>query len=988
MNHLTKCLCIAILFIFYGGSSSAQSIASKSRQVNAQEQWIDSVMKTLSIEQKIGQLFMVAAYTNKDIKHTREIRKLVREYHIGGLIFMQGKPMDQAREANNYQRLARVPLLVSQDAEWGLSMRLKKTMKFPRNMTLGAIRNDSLIYYMGAEVAKQLKQVGVHVNLAPVVDVNNNPENPVINDRSFGENKYRVTRKGLMFSKGLQDKGVLACAKHFPGHGDTDTDSHKDLPIIPHDGVRLDTLELYPFSKMIRGDVGAFMTAHLYIPSLDTTKNLASTLSKKVVSDLLRKRMKYDGLVFTDALNMKGVTKFFKPGEVDLMALKAGNDVLLFSEDVPKAVEMIKEALKRKEITEKEIEEHVVRILRAKFLVGLDDYEEVKYAGLNDVLDSPKARILRKKLYESAITLVKNDDKTIPFRDLAKRKIAYVQVGGASDNQFVETLRKYTQVDAYFLRKGFTSGEREHLMSQLDEYNTVIMGMFDMSKYSSKRFGITKQSVKLSANLRAKGKKVVVSLFGSPYALKYFGEEDAIVVAYEATKDAEVASASALFGGLKISGQLPVTASEQFKEGTGINIAYTTRFGFSLPEEEGLDSEVLNRIDSIAQYHVRNRATPGCAILVIRGNNVVYDKGFGRTEYDYQGLPVDPYETMYDIASITKVAATTAVIMYMVEQKMLSLDMPISTYLPELKGTDKASITIRKLLQHKSGLPAGIAYHLRVKTHNSALYSRKKTKKYPLEVAPNLYAKESISDSTWLRVVRRKVGSSSKVRYSDLSMVILMEIIERKGGRSLEEWSEDLFYAPLGMSKTCFHPNEKGQADWCAPSEYDRYWRKRKIQGFVHDPTAMMMGGCGGNAGLFSNVYDLGKMLLMFKNGGTYGNRYYMSEHTIKNFTKKQINDSPRGLGWDRKETRPGKFCGVSQYSSPSTYGHLGFTGTSAWVDPHYDIVYVCLSNRTYPSASNKKFQREKGRQVMMGQVYKAITSYEKKQRLAKNKIN
>jgi beta-N-acetylhexosaminidase len=539
----------------------------------ASRQWADSVLNRLGLEEKIGQLFMVAAYSNRDQQHVNEIRYLVQEYGLGGLIMMQGDPVSQVNLVNAYQAIAPVPLLISQDAEWGLGMRLDQTMRFPYNMTLGAIRDDSLLYQLGREYAWQLRHVGVHVNFAPVVDINNNPANPVINYRSFGENKYKVARKGIMLSKGMQDYGVLACAKHFPGHGDTDSDSHFGLPLIAHDKTRLDTLELYPFVKLAQAGIASFMVAHLSIPALDETPNRASTLSPLIVEGLLRQGMAYEGLVFTDALNMQGVTKYYKPGEVDLAALLAGNDVLLFSEDVPTAVKAIQGAITDGQLSLAELDQHVRRILMAKHRVGLNRPAPVSNQQLDQNLHTTEGLMLRRKLYEAAITLVKNEEQLLPLRRLENRKIAYLQIGGKGENEFANTLARYGDVSRFYLASGFDAADRARMMRQLAGYNTVIVGIMGMRQQPSRKYGITQEMQALLDDLDKEPVETVLTLFGNPYSLRYVGKESAILVAYEDVPDAMRAAAMAIFGGIKVEGELPVTASADFPEGTGIRIS-------------------------------------------------------------------------------------------------------------------------------------------------------------------------------------------------------------------------------------------------------------------------------------------------------------------------------------------------------------------------------------------------------------------------------
>ncbi|MEO0471541.1 MAG: glycoside hydrolase family 3 N-terminal domain-containing protein [Bacteroidota bacterium] len=978
------CLVAGLVFagVLFSGHKSAPILDVD--PVDPAEKWADSILSSMSLEEKVGQLFMIATFSNKDEQHYQYIESMVRNQHLGGLIFMQGNPASQVELVNRYQATAKVPLMISQDAEWGVAMRLKGTRAYPKNMTLGAIQNDSLLYALGKQMARELRAVGVNVNFAPSVDVNNNPRNPVINYRSFGENKYNVSRKGIMLMKGMQDHKVMACAKHFPGHGDTDTDSHHDLPLIHHNRDRLDTLELYPFMKMMEAGVQSLMVAHLYVPALDSTPNQASTLSPNIVHQLIRENMGYDGLLFTDALNMQGVAKFYPAGEVSLRAFLAGNDVLLFPGDVPRSARLIRHAVERGSITKADLDQRVKRILRAKYSVGLNQREKISTDELPAVFNDLEANILRRRLYQAAVTIPKNDAGLLPLKKLDQRKIAYVQIGGGSGNQMDQSLQKYADVDAFYLRKGFTSGEKAKLFRDIEGYNTVILGLFGMNNRPSQKFGVRASAIQLSKELSEKVPNSILAMFGNPYALKDFGSEDAVVLGYEAVREAEQAVAAAIFGGKAVSGRLPVTASKQFREGMGAQIRLPIRFGFSLPEEQGMDSKVLAGIDRIADRYIDRMATPGCAILVMRGNDIVYEKGFGRTMYGPSGENINPWQHTYDLASVTKVVGTTLCTMYLVERGRLKLDAPISTYLPELKGSNKARLTIRRLLQHNAGLPGWIPFYEKTfidekqKMLDPKVYSFQKTGRHTQEIAPNLYVDPKVYDQVWQQIVEVEVRDTERVRYSDIGMIIMARIIERVSGQKMDVLLDKLFYQSMGMDHTYFRPNEKGLAGDCPPTELDTVWRQGVVQGFVHDPAASLLGGVSGHAGLFSNVYDLAKVLMMLKNGGVYGQKRYLRPTTIHHFTRKQIAHSRKGLGWDKPEGSDNKRRRnpASDFASLKTFGHTGFTGTCVWVDPQYDLIYVFLANRTFPYASNRQLARESVRIKVMDKIYESIYAF------------
>ncbi len=942
--------------------------------------WARLALDSMSLDEKIGQLFMIAAYSNKDAAHEAAIEKLIRAEKIGGVIFMQGGPARQVNFANRLQAVARFPLMVAQDCEWGLGMRLDSTISFPKNMTLGAIRDSMPIFELGMEVGKQCRRVGVHVNFAPVVDVNNNPRNPVINDRSYGEDRENVFVKGLFMYKGMEYSGTIGCAKHFPGHGDTDTDSHLDLPVIGYSRARLDSLELYPYKRLFERGVASIMVAHLYIPALDNTPNLASTLSPKIVTDLLRNEMGFKGLVFTDALGMQGVAKFWGEGETDLKAFLAGNDVLLFSGNVPKAKKLIKDAILKGQVTMAELDKRVLKILVAKEWCGLHNDRFVPNVLPNEMMTA-NGFALRKKLFQAAMTCVKNDRTVLPLGKLAQRKIAVIELGAGGNSQFAQRLKTYAKMDFFTLPVASEKAQRDKVLAQIASYNTVIVGVDGMSKSASKNFGISEGTKALMKELDTPARDVIAVLFGSPYGLKNFGKnEDAILVAFEDKDDAKVAAAEALFGGIQVDGILPVTASPQFKAGTSVGYPSAYRFQFGMPEAAGMDSYVLQGIDGIAQEAIGAGATPGCAVLVMRGNKIVWDKGYGRTEYNGGGKLVDPYTTLYDLASVTKVCATTVATMKMYQDKLIDIEESASAYVSEMRGRNLNSIKIRNLLLHNSGLVPFIPFYQETYTSKGlkpGLYSQNPSDTFCVPIIDGLYMCGAYQDTVWEMLMNSPVKNDHKMRYSDLSMIVMRRVLEGASGVSFEKYLDSVFYKPLGMDNTCFNPAIKMSKKTCAPTEMDDLWRHKKVQGYVHDQSAAVLGGVSGNAGLFSNVYDLAKLLLMVKSGGISGDQQYFDSSTVAYFTKRQQGDNRRGLGWDKADPGHGSSC--SDKASGFTYGHLGFTGICVWVDPKYDLVYIFLSNRTWPDAENKKLQSMDIRNRILDKVYESIHTWEKR---------
>jgi len=704
--------------------------------------WVDSVLASLNEDEKIAQLIFVAAYSNRDISHEVEVTDLIRKYKIGGLIFFQGTPEKQAILTNYYQSQSKVPLMIASDGEWGLGMRLEHTIKFPYQMALGAIQNDSLIYEMGREVGRQYKRLGMQMNLAPVVDINNNPANPVINYRSFGSNRKNVTLKGILYMMGMQDAGIISTAKHFPGHGDTNADSHLTLPVIRHSKERLDTLELVPFKQMIRAGVGAVMTAHLHIPALDSTPNLASTLSKPIVTGLLKKELGFQGLIITDALNMKGVTKFYPPGVVDLKALLAGNDVLEFSEDVPRAILEIKKAVKKGQITSKEIEYRCRKVLAAKFWAGLSRLKPISLENLADDLNSPQAQVLCEKLTKASLTVLINKNRSIPVDDLANKRIASLNLGANESCSFQEMMANYTRITPFYW-DGKSESEAS-LLHHLSGFDLVIAGLTDLNQRPNRNFGITPELQNFLQRL-VDSTHLIVSIFGNPYALARLpGIEkcDGLIVTYQDNMLTQKMAGQLVFGGIGANGLLPVSADSSFQQGAGLTVPSIGRLRYELPEEEGMDSKYLDdQIDSIAKAGIEAGAFPGCEVLVARNGAVVFHKTYGYHTY-YNREKVDEND-LFDFASVTKTTGPLPALMHLYDQGKFKLDDPFQVLWPNFKHSNKSDLTIREILAHQSGMIAWIPYWRNTVKQNGKFkfhtFKTDSSAKYDVPVIEDLY---------------------------------------------------------------------------------------------------------------------------------------------------------------------------------------------------------------------------------------------------------
>ncbi|TGE07987.1 glycoside hydrolase family 3 N-terminal domain-containing protein [Hymenobacter fodinae] len=959
-------------------SSSAPRVEEVRPMSVAEQNWVDSVFNSLTPDQRLGQLFMVAAYSNKDRKHAQYIDFLVKNYNIGGLMFLQGGPRRQAILANRYQASAKVPLLVAMDAEWGLDMRLDSSMHFAKGMTLGAMDDDQYVYQMGREIALKMKTLGVHVSFSPVIDVNSNPSNPVIGNRSFGENKEQVAKRGVAYIRGLQDHGIMAVVKHFPGHGDTDVDSHVALPVINSDMARLTSVDLYPFQKSFEAGVMGVMVGHLYMPLFDTVRTLSATISKNLVTGLLKDKMAYRGLVFTDALNMKSVSNLYKPGELDALALAAGNDVLLFSEDVPMAIQKIKDILAAGKLDQADVDARVRKILRAKYWAGLNRYQPVDLPNLMTNLNRPASRTVQQQIYEHATTVVKNDDGLLPFLRLDTLRIAAVTIGSDAPT-YKEIMGKYQSGPVYAVPNRYAPDSSfARLLNRLTPYNVVVVSLHNMNNTPAHNYGIGDGALKFLKDLQANPRiKTVVVAFGNAYALKSLADARTLVCGYEDNYASQLVMPQVLFGALPAKGRLPVTVSETLKAGLGLPTPDYKRLRYGTPEATGLDSRVLAQIDNVALESVAYAAAPGCQVLVAKDGMVVFDKSYGYCTYD-KSQPVNS-STLYDLASVTKVAGTLQAIMYLKDQGKLNLDERVAAYLPELKSTNKKDMTVRDVLMHQAGLKPGIATWEKTVTKTGpkpTFYASTASPDFPREVTPNLYSLKTADDSVWVWVQRSsllpKVKGKYPTEYSDLSFIVLKRVAEKLLQQPIDAFLQKNFYQPLGLGTMTYNPLDKFPKSCIAPTENDTYYRRTLLQGNVHDQTAAMLGGVGGHAGLFSNANDLAILMQMNLQNGRYGGQKFFQTPVVSEFAGSKEAGSRRGLGWDRGD--PSKPEGPTSNLSPaSTFGHTGFTGTCVWMDPENKILYIFLSNRVYPDAGNNKLRQFNIRTRIHDVIYKSL---------------
>lgn len=950
------------------------TFAQKPINWGAKNEWVDSVYETLSVEQRIAQLMMVAAWSGKDSTHIKEIITQIKDIGIGGLIFFKGTPTKQAELTNYYQSISKVPLLIGIDGEWGLSMRLDSTPVFPRHIVMGAANNEKLTYEFGRVIGKQCARMGIHFNFAPVVDVNNNPQNPVINDRSFGENRNIVARLGSQYMRGMQDEGVIASAKHFPGHGDVTSDSHYSLPLVAGNRKRLDSLELFPFKQIIKDGIMGVMTAHLFVPELDTTPNRASSLSPSIISGLLKKEMGFEGLVVTDALNMKGVADYYRQGEVAAHAFMAGNDILLFVEDVPQAIAIIKGHIENGEILPEQLEYSCKKILLAKYWVGLAEYKPINTHRLIEDLNCCEADFMIRRMVAEGIVVAKDEDKIIPLENPHLYRIASVAVGTAEPTAFQEELMQYVEADLYSIDKNERQSFFDTLYENLNPYNLIVLSLHGTSRFVSRNLGLTAIQVAFVNRLLASTKKVILVNHGNAYILGRLENVRNAIVAYEDLEVYNRLSAQVLFGAIPAKGKLPVTVNSSFKLGIGDETKTLNRFAYTIPLEVGADEHALYQIDSIVSDAIKQKVFPGCQVLVAKSGKVIYKKSFGTHTYDVP-IPVANHH-VYDLASLTKILSTTLGIMALYDDGKIKLNESISTYLPELKNTNKENITIEKLLLHEAGLPAFIPFYkqtlLNGKPH-PLIYSNTKNEAYNIEVAQGLYMHRDYKNFVWNQIISCDVKKPGEYVYSDLGFIMLGKIIERISGLPLDVYVQERIYRQLSLNSLAYNPIGKIPYDWIVPTERDSIYRKTELKGNVHDQTAAMMGGVAGHAGLFGNMNDVAIIMQMILEGGTYGKQRILYENTVKEFTRMHNKTNRRGYGFDKPETDTKKQSPVPSVMSPLTFGHTGFTGTAAWADPKQELVIIFLSNRVHPDAENKKLVQLNIRSRIIEQVYLAF---------------
>ena len=940
---------------------------------NEEDRWVDSIFNSLTIEQRVGQLMNLRAnQPNKDFD--TKVDEYIEKYNIGGVTFFRTDAEDLLLQANEWQAMAKTPLMVAIDGEWGLGMRINDGLSYPYQMTLGAITNDSLIAEMGRQIAEQCLRLGINVNFAPDIDVNNEPNNPVIGFRSFGEDPENVGRKGAAYALALQNNGVIPSMKHFPGHGNTSTDSHHALPIIKNSIEEIEKIELVPFKYLIDNGVKGAMVGHLYFPALEPVVNQSSSLSKNIVTDLLKNKMNYDGIIFTDGLEMKGAYNGIDPDSVCLQALMAGNDVMLLPINVEASMQIIIEAAKNNEDVRNRVEESCKKVLRHKYQIGLNEYKAQKPERLHNDLNQNRYYALKQRLYNEAVTMLENKKEILPLKKDSNKKIAVVTFGNDSSIS-VKLKENGIANTAFSISKDASEEEIRRTAKQFKSYDYVVLNIRNTSSYPSKKYGITQAMVNFVKEL-PNSTKLIFNLFGSPYALDKFSfgrNLSSLLVGYEDNAMVANAIADILVGKMSPKGKLPVSV-KKYKCGNGFEFK-----GFLSPESLSvslIDNQYIRKIDSLIIDGINQKAYPGCQVLAMKDGKIIYEGNYGK--FTYEGEQTVHQDAIYDIASLTKLFASSFALMKLYDEGKLDVNSTLGDFFPFMNQSDKGNIKLIEFLTHQSGMTPWIPiYKMTCKDKNLDVnyYRESIDEEHTVRVAKNMYLSEDFKYEIYDTIMKSEL-KEKKYKYSDLGFYFVPDIVESITNQSFESYLQENFFEPLNLNHICFKPLNKHDMNNIVPTEDDKYFRNQLLCGDVHDQTAALFGGVSGHAGLFSNARDLAVMMQLLLNGGYANGTQFISEETINYFTSAPFadNENRRGIGFDKPELDPeAKYYTPSKQSSMASYGHTGFTGTFAWADPANNLIVIFLSNRVYPTSDNNKLSKLNIRTEIHDLFYKAV---------------
>lgn len=934
---------VVLLFVLFFWSC-AHVISVKEIGQDREKVAISSILQTMSLREKIGQLILMTFTTdfvNEDDSIWQTVEKDIKTNNIFGYHIWGGNVHGAKYYINKMQRMAKIPLVFVADFERGVGLQYRGAVEFPPNMAITATGNPGYAYLVGKAMAEEARSLGFNMTFAPVVDVNINPDNPIINTRSFSEDPEVVARYAVQFIKGCHEVGVGCVAKHFPGHGDTETDSHLNLPVVKASISRLEKIELYPFRVVIENNVDAIMGAHIYIPAIEKEENIPATLSKSVLDSLLRRQMGFEGVVFTDAMGMGGIVKNFTPEFAFVNAIKAGCDVIINTNwSADSAITWILRAVKRGEIEEERIDESVRRVLKLKQRLGLfDGFRRDAGESYARTIGRRDFKKLAREISEKAITLVRDDRGLIPIKEDGFRNVYVINLydvkTGISENKFSrEILKRMENAYSYTFDISDSLCEFEKFLERtdIDREDLVIFGVFC-------RYGAYKGHIDIPGNLKSmvtktlvRCKNVIVYSFGNPYIIRNFPEVSTYLCGFAWQDYAQSSAVQALFGEIEINGRMPVTVPGVVRRGEGLyrpgipvedaftrkkKEVSTLRVGY--PHEAGVNVAELKNIETVIKEGLADSAYPGATFIAGRNGIIFYRKAFGKLSYDKRA-PATRLSTIYDLASLTKPIATTSAVMLLYDRGLIRLDDPVCKFIPEFSSGGKENITIKHLLTHSSGLPGW-----------TKLWKKGGT---PAEMLSYLYQMKPVAEP------------GERTIYSCLGFIVLGKVVERITGRSLDDFLEDELFEPLAMNRTFFNPPDSLR-DQIAPTEFDS-GRGGIVHGKVHDENAYYLGGVSGNAGLFSTVSDLAIFAQMLLNRGSYNGRRFFREETVELFLSPQNlpPGSKRALGW-----------GVIEVGGKRVIAHTGFTGTAIWLVPDEDLFAIFLTNRIHPDRRNVKIE-------------------------------
>ncbi len=944
--------------------------------------WVNQQLEQMTLRQKIGQLIMIEVYPDQSELHRGNVVQNIQRYHPGGILIMKGNPTKTTRWINEFKKATTVPLLMAIDGETGPAFRIDSLLSFPNAQALGAIQGTETVYQIGKSIGKQMRAMGLNMNFAPVADINTNAANPIINFRAFGDDRVNVAQKAHAFSRGLQDAGVVPVAKHFPGHGDSRSDSHLTLPVLQHSASRLDSVELYPFRYLTQNGIAGIMTGHLNIPSLDPSGK-PSSLSEPIITGILRNQLGYEGLVVTDAMNMKGVT--LPAGQAEVQALRAGNDMVEFVTNLPGAVSAIEKAVADGILTPEMINQKVRKILAVKRWIQSFNPDTVQHPSLLAGLNHPSIELSVRNATERSLTVLANKN-LIPLERIDTLNIATVSIGGDRNAAFQQMTDRYTNAVHFHLPADATQQQIDDLTRKLNPYNLVIAGIGSLRTYPGRNYGVTASHVN-ALNAIRKNTRLITLVFGNAYALKHLAEieqSNALILGYQDNRFSQELAVQLIFGAVDADGRLPVTVDNRFRTGMGLDVKKNGRLKYTIPEEVGISTDTLSKwIDQIANEGLREKAYPGGQVLIARQGKVIYHKCYGYLTYD-KTEPVVP-ENVYDWASVTKVTGPLPALMRLYDEGKFDLNKKLGDYRTDFKGSDKANISIRDVLTHQARLrpiiPLWQSQFARNLKLREEVFTNRPVEDNDLRVSSDLYISHQYRDQFFKEIRESTLLPRKSYTYTCIGFHLWPDVITNLTGQPYEEYIKNTFYRRLGAGTITYNAYQHFPQSQIVPTESDDYFRMETLRGFVHDEGAAILGGVSGNAGLFGTVNDIAKLFQMYLSGGYYGGEQFIRKSTLEEFTRVQFAPSNRrGLGFDKPEInnhlKPENNPYPSSRVSPRSFGHSGYTGTFVWADPETEVLYIFFTNRVYPTRNNNMLSQMRIRGAMLDAIYDAIGSF------------